>query len=138
MLERRHVLVDTSAFFAMSHDREVNHPSAVAISRRLVSERWLVLTTNFLLAEAHALHLTRLGRHHAWAFLERIDRSGMTIVRISRDDERRARAIIELYTDKEFSLVDATSFAVMERLGIQHAFTFDRHFEQYGFTALLP
>lgn len=26
----------------------------------------------------------------------------------------------------------------MERLGITRAFTFDRHFEQYGFTVLTP
>lgn len=33
---------------------------------------------------------------------------------------------------------DAISFVVMERLGITRAFTFDRHFEQYGFTVLTP
>lgn len=104
--------------------------------RRLLEERWLVSTTNFLVAEAHALHLSRLGRDHAWAFLGGIERSGMTVLRIGEDDERRARAIIELYADKAFSLVDATSFAIMERLGIGYAFTFDRNFAQYGFPAL--
>lgn len=42
------------------------------------------------------------------------------------------------YTDKDFSFADAISFVVMERLGITRAFTFDRHFEQYGFTVLTP
>jgi predicted nucleic acid-binding protein len=40
--------------------------------------------------------------------------------------------------DKDYSYVDATSFAVMERLGIETAFTFDRHFEQYGWKRLSP
>jgi predicted nucleic acid-binding protein len=45
-------------------------------------------------------------------------------------------SIIYQYDDKDFSLTDATSFAVMERLRVPAAFTFDRHFAQYGFTVL--
>ena len=42
------------------------------------------------------------------------------------------------YQDKDFPMVDAISFAVMERLGISVAFAFDQHFTQYGWTALTP
>ena len=38
--------------------------------------------------------------------------------------------------DKDFSYVDATSFAVMGRLGIRDAFAFDGHFEQYSLNRL--
>jgi len=34
------------------------------------------------------------------------------------------------------SLVDFSSFEIMRRLGIRSAFTFDRHFRQYGFETL--
>jgi predicted nucleic acid-binding protein len=43
---------------------------------------------------------------------------------------------MSLTDDKDFTLTDATSFAVMERLGITYAFTFDHPFTQYGFIAL--
>jgi predicted nucleic acid-binding protein len=33
-------------------------------------------------------------------------------------------------------MCDAVSFAVMERLGISAAFTFDAHFAQYGWSVL--
>lgn len=95
-----------------------------------------MLTTNFVVAEAHALHLNRLGRGVARAFLASLDTSSTVVVRVTEDDERRGRAIVFRYADKDFSLTDATSFAVMERLGVRHAFTFDRHFEQYGFINL--
>jgi predicted nucleic acid-binding protein len=53
---------------------------------------------------------------------------------VTEEDELRAKTILLRYADKDFSYVDATSFAVMERLGLQTAFAFDEHFMQYGFT----
>jgi len=52
-------------------------------------------------------------------------------------DEERAKEIIRRYTDKSFSYTDATSFAVMERLGLREAFGFDPHFQQYGLKLLV-
>ena len=39
--------------------------------------------------------------------------------------------------DKAWSLVDCSSFVVMQQLGIQKALTTDQHFEQAGFIRLL-
>jgi len=43
----------------------------------------------------------------------------------------------EAVHDKEWSLTDCISFAVMHREGLTEAPTGDRHFEQAGFHALL-
>ncbi len=138
MVARSRVFVDTSAFFALvdSHDQE--HAGALAIQTRLIAERWRLFTTNFVLAETHALVLARLGRAVAGRVLRQLDDSTLTIVRASGADEQRAREILSRYDDKDFSLTDAISFAVMDRLGITQAFTFDRHFAQYGFMVLAP
>ena len=39
--------------------------------------------------------------------------------------------------DKEWSLVDCSSFLIMQQRGITDAFTTDHHFEQAGFIRLL-
>ncbi len=135
---QRRALVNTSAYFALSHSRDHSGSAARAVSYRLRAERWQLYTTNFVLAETHALLLTRLNRVVAARVLWQIDQSATDIIRITVEDEQRARAIIAQYQDKDFSLTDATSFAVMERLAIQHAFTFDHDFTQYGWTVLAP
>jgi len=93
--------------------------------------------SNCVSAETHALVLSRRGRDLAARVLFATD-SNPRIRRIQAtpDDERRAREIIVRYDDKAFSLTDAISFAIMERLGISHAFTFDRHFAQFGVAVL--
>jgi predicted nucleic acid-binding protein len=102
-------------------------------------ERWRLYTSNYIVAEAHSLVLNRLGRRLAARFLAEIDRSPTTVVRVAEEDERRARDILDRYADKDFSLTDATSFAIMERLGIAFAFTFDSDFAAYDrFTILQP
>jgi predicted nucleic acid-binding protein len=60
------------------------------------------------------------------------------VIRVRASDEERARDIVYRYTDKDFSLADAISFVVMDRLQITRAFTFDHHFAQYGVPALAP
>lgn len=130
-------LVDTSAYYALTDRGERTHRDAVVIQQRLIQERWRLWTTNFILAEIHALTLNRLGYHPALTMLQRIDASNTTIIRITADDERSARALIVRYHDKAFSLTDALSFVVMERLDIAHAFSFDHNFTQYGFQLLI-
>ena len=49
------------------------------------------------------------------------------------EDEERAWEIFLKYKDKDFSYTDCTSFAVMERLKIDTAFTFDSHFQTMKF-----
>jgi len=137
-LPRRAAFTDTGAYFALGVTRDANHAAARTIGEQLTAERWRLYTTNFILAETHALYLNRVGRADALRALERIEGSDTTIVRVTPADERRARAIIEQYDDKDFTLTDATSFAVVERLRLSHAFTFDRNFSQYGVTVLTP
>jgi len=72
------VFVDTSAYFAVSNRRDASHERAAAIMRRLVTEHRRLYTTNFVLAELHALLLTRLDRRVAARVLAELDASRLT------------------------------------------------------------
>jgi predicted nucleic acid-binding protein len=131
--------IDSSAFFALVSSRDANNPTAKAIAQRLEAKHWRLFTTNFVRAEAHALILNRASHQAADRFLSNLRQSGpTTIIRVSEEDEEQALALIERYKDKDFSLTDAISFVVMEKLGVRHAFVFDRNLVQYGLSALTP
>jgi predicted nucleic acid-binding protein len=130
--------VDSSAYLALLDRTDPNHAHAVAIARAMARERYRQFTTNIMVIECHALVLSHMGIAPAGQFLRSMQEGNTVVVWVRPQDEERAKAIVWQYTDKDFSLADAISFVVMERLGITRAFTFDRHFAQYGFTALTP
>ncbi|OGQ89622.1 MAG: hypothetical protein A2253_12070 [Deltaproteobacteria bacterium RIFOXYA2_FULL_55_11] len=128
------VFVDTGAFYAAINRNDENHREATAIFNSATEDGWRLITSNFVVAETHALILARMGRELAVAWLRSIPAN---IIRVSKADEEKAKRIIFGYRDKEFSFCDATSFALIERLRIKEAMAFDRHFGQYGKFGLL-
>lgn len=125
--------VDTSGIFSLLCRSDKNHSRAKTFLSLAGENRWQPVLTNFIAAETHNLLLRRLGFEAARHWLIH---NTWPVERISEKDEKRAREIIIDYVDKGFSYTDATSFAVMERLGLKKVLTFDRHFEQFGFEPL--
>ena len=123
------ILVDTSAVFALVDSSDQWHVAAKAELDNLRRARSEPLLTNFIVAECHALLLARLGSQLARNWLTK---NTWSVQRVTAEDEDKAMSIILQYTDKTFSYADATSFALMQRLGIRKAFAFDPHFRQYG------
>jgi len=126
--------VDSSAFYALIDADDSHHRECVRLFTQLARSRARLLTSNHVLFETYSLLLTRLGRHMAARWLSRLQ---LHVERATAEDERQAVKIVLKYRDKHFSLVDASSFALMERLGLPSAVAFDPHFRQYGrFTVL--
>ena len=59
------------------------------------------------------------------------------VVHIDNVTDTLAWTLCKSRLDKAWSLVDCSSFVVMQQLGIQKALTTDQHFEQAGFIRLL-
>jgi len=100
---------------------------------------WLLITTNAVVFETYALLVNRArnGRAFAIAFLDALDLGFCEVVRVTREDEAAAIALVRAHEDKTYSLCDAMSFVVMERMEITDAIAFDRHFAEYGRFALM-
>jgi uncharacterized protein len=126
---RRAVLWDSSAILALLDGDDADHERAKEVAKRIAAERRPSFVTNYVEVEAHALLLRRLGRAIAREWLLT---GGLPIIRVSPQEEEIARAIVARHADKDWSLCDAISFALLERRRVRRAFSFDRHFQQYG------
>lgn len=85
--------------------------------------------TNYIEAEAHALRLRKLGRTVARQWLLT---GGLPVVSVLPAEEQRAKEMLARHVDKDWTLCDAISFAVLDARRVRRAFTFDHHFRQYG------
>lgn len=122
--------VDSSAWYAAADRGDVDHERITEVlgdtDDALVTSDHVVVETWFLLDR-------RLSHDSAETFLAESVRGGLTLESILRADLERAADIGRAYADQSFSLVDRTSFAVMERLGIERVVSLDDDFAVYRY-----
>jgi predicted nucleic acid-binding protein len=129
--------VDASAWYPLLTAPHADHQRVIAAARALLEEHRRVVTTNLVVAETHALMLSREGRRAALAGLDGMDRSTDILVHSTPERERAARRDwLERYADQDFSLADAVSFAVMRERRITDVLTLDQRFAAAGFRVL--
>jgi predicted nucleic acid-binding protein len=123
------LFVDTSIWYAAVDASDRDNASAKAI----LKSGELLVTTDHILVEAWMLFSRRLGRGIAERFWDGL-RSGIAAVEtVGPADLEAAWQIGQSWQDKDFSIADRTSFAVMRRLGIERAASLDDHFAVFRF-----
>jgi predicted nucleic acid-binding protein len=124
------VFVDTSAWYILCDRRDARHSRAAGI---LGDRTRHFVTSNFVFVESLSLITKRLGKGAAIRFgkdLRASDR--VRIIHIDARMEESAWSLFEDYADKDWDLVDCSSFILMQSLKLTKAFTFDSHFAQRG------
>ena len=130
----REIFVDSSAWYPLLVRRHPDHARLAAALRSLVEHGQRVVTTNLVVAETHALTLSRGHGAAAIEFVRSVRQSPNLIVTSTEELERQAvDDWLEKFDDHDFSLTDAVSFAVMRQRGISGALTLDSHFRVAGF-----
>jgi predicted nucleic acid-binding protein len=119
--------VDSSVWFAAAAKRDAQNGRAKSILRSIDQH----LTTDLVLAETWQLLNANFGKDVAESFWERLRDSGVRVEPVLRADLDAASEIEARFADESFSLIERTSFALMERLGITRAATFNPDFGAY-------
>lgn len=130
------VFVDTSGWAEPLMGNSAKYDAASKYYRQLIAQKRPLLTTNYVLSELVALLTTksRFARPQILTILQRIKTiNQLEIIHIDEPTDAAAWDLLQQYTDKDWSLVDAASFVVMRQRAISEAFTTDHHFTQAGF-----
>src|SRR5262249_27777917 len=121
--------VDSSVWFAVANIRDRFNERGKQILREIQSP----VTSDHVVVETWLLLNSRVHRRAAEEFWRRMRGGVAHVERVTGADGDAAWAIGERFADQTFSIVDRTSFAVMERLALTRAASFDRDFAIYRY-----
>jgi uncharacterized protein len=104
-----------------------------ARAKQILGEGERLVTTDHVVVETWFLLGHRLGRSAAERFWEALRAGAALVEPVVAADLEVAFSIGVDFADQDFSIVDRTSFAVMQRLGVFRAAALDEHFAIFRF-----
>ena len=128
------IFVDTSFWVAWTDRRDDHHDEAGLLFT--THGRDQLITTNHVRGETWTFLRRRRGHRSAVSFLDQLARSRLDVAFVPEQLENEALRWLRRHDEREYSFVDATSFALMRSLRIKKALAFDGDFEAAGFTEL--
>jgi predicted nucleic acid-binding protein len=128
------LFLDTGFVLALEDTDDQHHQKAKTFWSDFRSDPIPLITTSYIFDETVTLIRKHLGHARAVSVAQRLRTSPLvTLLHLSESDFDAGWDWFERYADKKFSFTDCTSFAVMKRLKVKTALSFDKHFTQAGF-----
>lgn len=121
--------VDTSIWYAAADKGDRSNARA----KQILGGGEALITTDHVLIETWVLIRHRINRHAAERWWEALRNGAALIEPVGLADLEVAWTIGQAFPDQDFSIVDRTCFAVMQRLGIQRVASLDDHFAVFRF-----
>ena len=134
------LFIDTSGWANLIDISQPFHSLSAKIYQNARSQKHKIITTSYIVTELVALLSSplRIPRPKAIAFIQSLRTSPyVDVMHISKEIDTKAWELLINRQDKEWSLVDCSSFIVMQDRKITESLTNDNHFEQAGFIRLL-
>lgn len=128
----KRIFVDTSGWGNLVDTLQVFHQETRTIYEDAKQEGSRFVTTNYVIAELVALlsNSLRIPRSKSIGYIERIKSSSLVeIIHIDENLDATSWELLTTRADKNWSLVDCSSFIVMRENEILEALTTDHHFE---------
>jgi predicted nucleic acid-binding protein len=121
--------VDSSIWFSAVFAKDARH----GLAKKVLSENSPLVTSDHVVVETWPLLKNRFSQTAAEAFCRRIMGGWCRIEIATFEDLQAAELVRDTFPGQKFSLVDRTSFVIMERLGIARVASFDDDFVVYRY-----
>jgi len=131
------LFLDTSYLIAVESADDQHHKAASEHWRSLLKSPRRLVTSSYVLVEVVTLLNNRRSHSKAVELGNNLLSSRLfNVVHVNEELFYEAWRYFQKYKDKRYSLTDCVSFVLMNKLGIEEALTFDKHFTQAGFKKL--
>ena len=129
------IFIDTLFVIAFVNPNDQYHKKACSLAQEYEKQH-LVVTDVVLLEIGNGL--SKNFKRQAIEIIEDfISSDDVEVVHLNPDLFQTGFGLYKKYKDKEWGLIDCISFTVMRQKKITKALTFDHHFTQAGFQALM-
>jgi uncharacterized protein len=130
------IFVDTSGWFASIVPTDQDHEAA---RNWFLQNREPLFTTNYFVDETLTLFKARGEHSRALQIGEEFFKGELTEVYcLTEDDILETWEVFQKFSDKDWSFTDCSSKFICEKFEITRAFSFDKHFRQFGTVIVVP
>ena len=123
------IFIDASFYLSLLNPKDNNHEKAIKIGQEYESEEYV--TSQMVLGEVLTVGSQRFDKTLTIKFIEEVLKSRTRVILEKPELIKRAYDIFKKIRSKNVSWVDCYSFAIMEKLKIKKALTFDKHFKYF-------
>lgn len=130
------VFLDTSFVIAIINIEDTLHQAAIELEQDLkqYSDIWITEAILFEIGNS----FSKSNKEQVARFIQYCYESPrIHVIKFSEELLHQALLYYTQYSDKDWSLTDCLSFAVMKKEGINIAYSSDHHFEQAGFQYMI-
>lgn len=130
------IFVDSGGWFASVVADDADHEKA---KNWLNENKKPLFTTNYIIDETLTLPRAR-GENQKALEIGKLFFDGLlaNVYYLNEEDIFYAWEIFQKFSDKDWSFTDCSSKYVCEKFGISQAFSFDKHFRQFGTVTIVP
>ena len=130
--------VDASGWIALVNANDTLHQQSARLFQQGLNEGGGFVTSSVVLLEVGNWLSPVPLRRLASGLMERIENSRrIEVVELTPELYRKGWQLYRERPDKDWGVIDCTSFIIMQERNIVETLTADRHFQQAGFVALL-